>query len=92
MAPLEAMACGLPVVASCAPGVVDILGDAGEFGGFVVPTDDAPSLASHVGRLLDDDQAALELGARARTRVEQAFSLGAAGERLKALLGARRVT
>ncbi|HEY0080860.1 MAG TPA: glycosyltransferase family 4 protein [Pyrinomonadaceae bacterium] len=84
VAPIEAMACGLPLVASDAPGVSDIL-EEGEFsGGIVVPTDDAPSLASALGRLLDDPALSRTLGQRARLRTANAFSLPAVGSRMRA--------
>ncbi len=54
VAPLEAMACGLPVVAASAPGVSDILADGEASGGIIVPTGDVPALARAVGKLLDD--------------------------------------
>jgi glycosyltransferase involved in cell wall biosynthesis len=85
LAPLEAMACGLPVVAACASGIADIFGDAEEFGGVVVPVEDAASLAKNVGRLLDDSVDARVLGARARSRVEQAFSTDKVGAQLRDL-------
>lgn len=85
LAPLEAMACGLPVVAACVSGIADIFGDAEEFGGVVVPVEDAASLAKNVGRLLDDPVGARALGARARSRVEQAFSTDKVGAQLRDL-------
>jgi glycosyltransferase involved in cell wall biosynthesis len=82
VAPLEAMACGLPVVAAAAPGVVDILGRDGAFGGLIVPTGEAEPLASALGRLLEDENLARTLGERARTRIEQAFSTRTIGAQL----------
>ena len=54
VAPLEAMACGLPVVAASVAGIVDIFDRGEECGGVVVPSGDAVSLAGNLGRLLDD--------------------------------------
>jgi glycosyltransferase involved in cell wall biosynthesis len=90
VAPLEAMACGLPVVAASAPGVVDILGDGEEWGGIVIPMNDVKALASQLGRLLDDNEAARILGKRARARVEQAFSIDNVGSQLYEFLRARK--
>lgn len=85
LAPLEAMACGLPVVAACVNGIVDIFGDTQEFGGVVVPVEDAGTLARNVGRLLDDPVGARALGARARSRVERDFSMNTVGAQLRDL-------
>ena len=54
VAPLEAMACGLPVVAASAPGVADIFADGDSSGGIVVPIGDPTALCRAVGKLLDD--------------------------------------
>jgi glycosyltransferase involved in cell wall biosynthesis len=74
VAPLEAMACGLPVIAAAVAGITDIFDTGEESGGVIVPSGDPISLARHLGRLLDDERLAGRLGARARTRVERAFS------------------
>ena len=86
VAPLEAMACGLPVVAASAPGVSDILAEGEASGGIIVPTGDAPALARTVGKLLDDVALARDLGARARRRVETAFGVDVVGGQLAHLL------
>jgi len=86
VAPLEAMACGLPVVAADAPGVPDILAGGEADGGIVVPREDAPRLAGGIGRILDDRPWGRELGKRARIRVETHFSLEAIGGQLRQFL------
>lgn len=86
VAPLEAMACGLPVVAADAPGVSDILVGGEASGGLVVPTGDASALAAALGRVIDDRAWAEELGRRGRRRVEEAFSLEVVGRQLRAVL------
>jgi starch synthase len=86
VAPLEAMACGLPVVASNAPGVSDILEGGESSGGVVVPLEDAAALGRTLGRLLDDEAWRLQLGERARWRAETAFSLEAVGRQLSTFL------
>lgn len=83
VAPLEAMACGLPVVAADAPGVPDLLEGGEDSGGLLVPRGDAAAFASAVGRLLDDEALRLLLGARARLRAESEFGLEAVGRRLR---------
>jgi len=89
VAPLEAMGCGLPVVASSAPGIIDIFDEGEKSGGIVVPVGDAIALATSLGRLFDDDTVARALGVRARLRIVQAFSLKNVGEQLKRCLSER---
>jgi glycosyltransferase involved in cell wall biosynthesis len=83
VAPVEALAAGLPVVAADAPGVADILGGGEESGGVVVSRDDMPALAAALGRLLDDEGLRRALAARARARAEAAFSPAAVGAQLR---------
>ena len=82
VAPVEAMACGLPVVAADAPGVPDILQEGEASGGLIVPRDNALALASALGRVLDDEAWGRELGKRARCRAEDCFSPEAIGKQL----------
>jgi glycosyltransferase involved in cell wall biosynthesis len=87
VAPLEAMACGLPVVATDAPGVPEIL-DGGEgAGGLLVPRGDAAALATALGRLIDDAALSERMGAAARARVVEQFGSGAVGRALDRVLG-----
>jgi starch synthase len=86
VAPLEAMACGLPVVAADAPGVPDILEGGEVSGGLVVPRENPTALAKALGRVLDDEAWGRELGKRARCRVQEYFSLEAIGKQLHDLL------
>jgi glycosyltransferase involved in cell wall biosynthesis len=86
VAPIEAMACGLPVVAAEAPGIPDILKDGEISGGLVVPCSDTAAFASALGRVLDDEPLRRELGKRARHRVEEHFSLEVVGKQLRNFL------
>lgn len=61
---LEALACGLPAVATDVGAVGEILGD-GSFGALVAP-DDPAALAAAIGRLLADPSEAAGRAARAR--------------------------
>jgi glycosyltransferase involved in cell wall biosynthesis len=82
VAPIEALAAGLPVVASDARGVADVVGGAG----VVVPTGDAAALAGAIGELLADPGRRAELGRRARARAEERYSLAAVGAALRSFL------
>ena len=85
VAPLEAMACGLPVVLTRVSGAADILEHGERSGGLLVPVDDAAALAAAMGRLLDDPEGAREIGQRARVRAE-AFGLERVGAELSHFL------
>ncbi|MGH9129250.1 MAG: glycosyltransferase family 4 protein [Acidimicrobiales bacterium] len=67
--PLEAMVRGVPVVATRAGALVEVLGD----GADLVAVGDPVELAGAVSRLLDDGAAAAELGERGKRRAA-AFS------------------
>jgi glycosyltransferase involved in cell wall biosynthesis len=86
VAPLEAMACSLPVVASDVDGIPDILDGGEASGGIVVPRGNVAAFALALGRVLDDKAWSRELGERARRRVESCFSLEAIGRGLRAVL------
>lgn len=86
VAPLEAMGCGLPIVAAAANGMPDIL-EAGErSGGMTVPREDPAALAAALEALLFDPAYAEKLGRRARARVSEQFSHEAVGRQLRGLL------
>jgi glycosyltransferase involved in cell wall biosynthesis len=85
-APLEAMACGLPVVAADANGVPDILEEGEASGGVVVPRGNARALADAMLDLLRDPARRQRLAVRAQARVADAFSLEAVGSGLAATL------
>jgi glycosyltransferase involved in cell wall biosynthesis len=72
LAVLEAMACGLPVLATEAPGHVDAV--EAEVTGRLVPLDDAPGLAAAAALLLRDPALRARMGRAGRERVEQRFS------------------
>lgn len=69
---LEAMASGVPVVATRISGNEELVAD-GETG-FLVPTDDAPALAAVLGRLLGDRELCRQLGAAGRERAQRDYS------------------
>ena len=72
---LEAMSCGLPVVATALAGARDIV-EPGTHG-LLVPVDDVRALRTALARLLGDPSLRAQLGAAARQRVEQRFTIDA---------------
>ncbi len=70
---LEAMAAGLPVVATDIPGNRALVRHEQE--GLLVPMRDATSLASAIGRIFDSPAQGVQLGAAGRTRAAEEFSL-----------------
>jgi glycosyltransferase involved in cell wall biosynthesis len=89
VAPLEAMACGLPVVATDAQGLPDILANGEASGGLMVGQDRPEELAHALKRLKDDMDLRARLGSAARQRIEEKFSLGAVGAALNSFLTTR---
>jgi glycosyltransferase involved in cell wall biosynthesis len=83
---IEAMACGLPIVASNVNGIEDLLEGGEQSGGLLVPPGDARALAEALGRVFDNQALTCELGRRARCRVEKCFSMEAVGKQLSVLL------
>ena len=86
VAPLEAMACGLPIVAADAPGVPDLLSCGEACGGFMVPRGDVTAFAAALGRALDDPAWTLVTGVRARERVADTCAPDSVGRRLRDFL------
>jgi glycosyltransferase involved in cell wall biosynthesis len=72
MALIEAMASGLPVIASEVSGTKQVVTD-GE-SGLLIPPGDVAALAEAIAALLADPARAREIGAAGRRRVEAAFS------------------
>ncbi|UWU23863.1 glycosyltransferase family 4 protein (plasmid) [Rhizobium sp. CB3060] len=82
VAPLEAMACGLPVVATDAQGLPDILADGEASGGLMVGQERPEEIAQALARLKDDRALRAQLGTAARKRVTEKFSIEAVGAAL----------
>jgi glycosyltransferase involved in cell wall biosynthesis len=70
---LEAMACGLAVVATRVAGHVDAVEDG--VTGLLVPVDNPGALASAMGALLGDSERRRRMGEAGRERVERDFSV-----------------
>ncbi|RME08298.1 MAG: glycosyltransferase, partial [Anaerolineae bacterium] len=79
---LEALAAGVPVVATDTGGVRALLG---EEAGLVVPPADVAALVAACERLLSDEALRERLGARGRSLVQTRYSLRRTADRLAAL-------
>jgi colanic acid/amylovoran biosynthesis glycosyltransferase len=77
---MEAMASGVPVVASRLSGIPELVEDG--VTGLLVTPGEPSALAAAMARILDDDALAAELTRSARERVERSFSLAGEAERL----------
>ncbi|MFO0773139.1 MAG: glycosyltransferase family 1 protein [Nitrospiraceae bacterium] len=80
--PLEAMACGCPVVSSQASSLPEVVGDAG----LMVDPSDVPALAQALTRVLTDDALREMLVARGAARVQE-FTWDRAASEMAALYG-----
>jgi glycosyltransferase involved in cell wall biosynthesis len=70
---MEALASGIPVVASRVAGVPELVEDA--VTGYTVPPGDVATLADRMARLMADPRAAQAMGKAGRTAVEQGFDI-----------------
>lgn len=82
MAAVEAMAAGLPVVASEVPGLAEVVGEAG----LLVPAGDARALAEAIRRVAGDEDLARDLGSRGRARASM-FSIESSAEGYRRIYG-----
>ncbi len=73
----EAMAAGLPVVATRAGGLADLVSD--EWGGIPVPVGDGQALEEALHRLLSEPELAVELGRRGVRTARARFGMEAVG-------------
>jgi starch synthase len=83
---IEAMACGLPVVASCVRGIPDIFPLGEQSGGVLIPPGEVPALVHALCRLLDDSALAQQLSRRARRQAESSYSMKTIGRQLGEVL------
>ncbi len=80
---IEAMAVGMPCIASDVGGIVDLIED--EKNGLRVPSKDPEALASALHRLLTHPDFAMVLGQNARTTIQQKFNSTESMQRLEAI-------
>jgi D-inositol-3-phosphate glycosyltransferase len=83
LTPLEAMACGTPVVGSAVGGIAFTIAD-GETG-FLVPPRDPDALASRLDTLLNDEAIRRHMGVAGVARVVHFFSWSRVGTETAAL-------
>lgn len=92
LTPLEAMACGRPVIGSAVGGLTYTILDG--VTGFLVPPRDPHALAARLQQLLLQPELRIVMGQAARQRVEQKFTWGISARRIaglyESLLAARR--
>ncbi len=74
----EAMACGVPVVATTGGALPEVVGNAG----VLVPPGDREALARALSALLENPARRLELAERGRQRIRQRFSWAAAARQM----------
>ncbi|QOL50956.1 TIGR03088 family PEP-CTERM/XrtA system glycosyltransferase [Massilia litorea] len=72
---LEAMACGVPVVATAVGGIPEVVQDG--VNGALVPASNAPALAEALGRYVDDRARVAGHGVAAREKIERHYSVAA---------------
>jgi len=70
---IEAMSCGVPVVATTGGALPEVIGESGKTGVLVTP-DDPEALVRAIGDLLDDPATRARLGAAGRQRVMERFT------------------
>jgi len=80
---MEAMAAGLPVVATRVGGTGEVMRE--EVEGFLVEAGDAAAMARRVATLVEEPETRLRLGAAGRARIERDFGVAAMVERTTAL-------
>jgi D-inositol-3-phosphate glycosyltransferase len=86
LTPLEAMACGVPVVAAAVGGLTDTVVD--ELTGELVPARDPVALGRTLRRLLDDPVRRLAYGTAAVDRVRQCYSWHRTADKLATIYAA----
>lgn len=81
IATIEAMACGVPAVATAVPGSIDILRDSA--GGMLIPPDDLACAERQVAALLRDPARRAVMGRQARLEAETRYSSPVVGKMVR---------
>jgi starch synthase len=89
VAPLEAMAMGLPVVATDAPGLAELFERGRDSGAVLVPREDPHALGAALSELAEDADLRRRLGGLARRTAEARFGAAAVGGALERVLRPR---
>ena len=89
VAPQEAMALGLPIVAAQAHGIDEIAPNGEADGAIRIPADDANALAHVLSDLSRDPDRVARLGAAAQRRIAEGFAMKPVGRAMRAWLHQR---
>ena len=79
----EAMACGLPVVASNCSAIPELIDDGK--GGFLCPIGDVQAFADKINLLAESPRLRLQMGEYNRAKIEQKFTLARMVKKYQAL-------
>lgn len=77
---MEAMACGLPVIATSNSGAEDVIRDGRD--GFIIPIKDVGALKDRILYMYENYNVCLEMGQSAKERINDDFTLDAYGKRM----------
>lgn len=77
---MEAMACGLPVIATSNTGAEDVIRDGRD--GFIIPIKDIEALKDKILYMYENYNVCLEMGQSAKERINGDFTLDAYGKRM----------
>lgn len=88
MAALEAMACGVPVIASATGGLSDLVEN--EVSGLLVPPGNPGALAAAIQRLIADPELRHRMGLASRARAMATFEMGEVARAFDGLLAGLR--
>ncbi len=77
---MEAMACGLPVIATSNTGAEDVIRDGRD--GFIIPIKDVGALRDKILYMYENYNVCLEMGQSAKERINSDFTLDAYGKRM----------